>query len=360
MWEYFIYDNAWFAKQLLLPPKEGQEKPEIIYFPLRKGKCNHPKGTHAKKDCPDVKHEIFTKAHLLEHLQGKSTFAPYQLSKDNKVKWLCLDIDGRESKEMNMSFAISLHKEVEALLGQNTCLIEDSGSKGYHLWIFFDNLLPAGYAVSLGHMLSQRLSIPKGVGLEVYPKQASRKLLGNTVKLPLGVHRKTGNRCMFVTIKSDKLVEAESAWEALKKITKVSSQAIMTRFEEFEEDRPRDRTLPEDVPLCLMEILDKGIEPGFKDEPVFKLSCYLNAKGFPEWLTRETLHVWNNKNTHPIAEDVLERKIDSAYEGDYSYLPCASPLFDHICKSTCPFFNNKKRIRWKDKEKSPLGVICRE
>ena len=352
MWKRFVHDDdAWFAMM-----KYKEDVGETFYFPMRSGWCEHePK--HSRKDCPDVKVLTFNKDYMLEHLQGKATYAPYQVSKDNKVKWLCLDIDYGDK---TADAAIRLCREIHKLFGKNTYLVEFSGSKGYHVWLFFDEPLPAGFAMSLGHMLSQRIDVPLGAAIEVYPKQASRKLTGNAVKLPLGVHQKTGNRCMFFEPTKEGLVEYKDQWQALENVVPLASEMVMSRFSEFESDKPRDRSTPENVPSCLMDIMDNGVHAGFKDEPAFRLACYLRSKGIPEYLATSMLQEWNLKNDEPIHDDVLERKIDSAYSDEYSYLPCGSVLFDHICVSTCPFYKGKERIRWKRKDKSSIGVICRE
>lgn len=353
MWDRFVNEGAWFAKQKAIV--DGNQI-KIVYFPMRSGECTHePK--HRAKDCPDIHKLEFTKEYLLEHLQGKHTFAPYQVSRHDTVKWLCLDLDyGEETGKL----AIQLSKQIYDMFKGNYSLIEDSGSKGHHVWLFFDEPIPAGYAISLGHALSQRVTLPPGGSIEVYPKQSSRKLLGNTVKLPLGVHQKTQRRCMFQKSSGGQLVNYENQWEALKNVKLLSSELIKTRFQEYSSDRPRDEIDPEPAPACLIEIMEIGVRPGFKDEPTFKLACYLRAKGISESMALASLREWNRLNQDPVDDDQIEIKVESAYGSDYGYLPCSSPLFDHVCVSTCPYFEYKERIRWRNPSKSPKGVISRE
>lgn len=353
MWKRFVNDKAWFAQQKMID--EGN-KQTSVYFPVREGVCNHtPK--HKRKDCPDVHKVEFNRSHLLEHLQGKATYAPYQVSSTSTVKWLCLDIDYGDKTD---KLAIDLAREVYKMFGDKRSLIEYSGSKGHHVWVFFDEPIPAGYALSLGHALSQRIDIPAGGVVEIYPKQTSRRLLGNTVKLPLGIHQKTGKRCMFKEPTKSGLVQYEDQWKALKEVQPLSSKMVMERFAEFESEKPRASMNPEPAPACLIDIMENGVRSGFKDEPTFKIACYLRAKGLPENMALSSMQEWNNRNEDPLDEDQLETKVESAYSSDYSYLPCSSPLFDHACKSTCPFFTHKKRIRWRNKDKSPIGVISSE
>lgn len=79
--------------------------------------------------------------------------------------------------------------------------LEDSGFKGRHVWIFLESPIPAGVAKKCGELLLvQLLPLPPEVTVEVFPKQATVKpgSLGNLIKLPLGIHRRTGKRALFL------------------------------------------------------------------------------------------------------------------------------------------------------------------
>jgi hypothetical protein len=79
-------------------------------------------------------------------------------------------------------------------------LLEDSGYKGRHLWVLFQAPVPAAVARQTG-TLFVALHGPKDRGLtvEVFPKQdATRGSIGNLIKLPLGIHRRTGRRSRFL------------------------------------------------------------------------------------------------------------------------------------------------------------------
>ena len=73
-------------------------------------------------------------------------------------------------------------------------MLEFSGRKGYHVWIFFEPTIQAEYAQKLVKARLNRIGSNRH---EVFPKQtelnASRKF-GNLVKLPLALHRVSGKR----------------------------------------------------------------------------------------------------------------------------------------------------------------------
>jgi hypothetical protein len=81
-------------------------------------------------------------------------------------------------------------------------LFEDSGYKGRHLWVFLEQPETAEVLHALGRLLLARLGagLADGLHLEFFPKQGGVKSqgLGNLIKLPLGVHRRTGRRAALL------------------------------------------------------------------------------------------------------------------------------------------------------------------
>lgn len=115
--------------------------------------------------------------------------------------------------------------------------ISDSGGKGLHVYCF-TGLVPAETARGFAKIVLDELLLKPVRGdnffrregyptleVEVFPKQGSLegKELGNLMKLPLGVNRKTGRFSRFLTCKAgyDKLVptdpfnvlNGDSPWE---------------------------------------------------------------------------------------------------------------------------------------------------
>ena len=80
-------------------------------------------------------------------------------------------------------------------------IVEDSGYKGRHIWLFFERPLRATLAHRLGRLLLARLApTDEHISLEVFPKQArlDRNQVGNLIKLPLGIHKVSGRRAMLL------------------------------------------------------------------------------------------------------------------------------------------------------------------
>lgn len=89
-------------------------------------------------------------------------------------------------------------------------IVEDSGYKGRHFWFFLQKPVQVDVIFNLGKLLISFISVrvPSFMHVEFFPKQPSRDTpegLGNLIKLPLGIHRKTMRRSVF--LRDEKPVE---------------------------------------------------------------------------------------------------------------------------------------------------------
>ena len=77
-------------------------------------------------------------------------------------------------------------------------ILEFSGRRGYHVWLFFEK---KQYAKFVKTLIETRLHLNKIYGIEVFPKQTeltpSRKY-GNLIKIPFGIHKKSGKRSVII------------------------------------------------------------------------------------------------------------------------------------------------------------------
>lgn len=187
------------------------------------------------------------------HLDGSATYGHYLIGTDDTCKLFAYDIDlnktGRypdlssegifsEWTECNPreAWLDSAHPAREWLQLQLRCMAEglaysihrqlgipvavmDSGGKGVHVY-GFTGLMPAAMVRSLAlgvldnlgcfeatrgeNFYAHKWGAYPNLSIEVFPKQGSLegKDLGNLMRLPLGVNRKTGNRSQFVTLKN--------------------------------------------------------------------------------------------------------------------------------------------------------------
>ena len=148
------------------------------------------------------------------HILGNYTIGAYPVRLDNSVNYIAFDFD---VAKFAVAKAISSEKLWNAVMNKvhsAACKLvdvaaaneipiymEDSGFKGRHCWIFCERAAPAGVAKKFADLLvAQILPLPNEVTVEVFPKQTSVKRggLGNLIKLPLGIHKRTGKRSLFI------------------------------------------------------------------------------------------------------------------------------------------------------------------
>lgn len=158
--------------------------------------------------------EPLTLSLIRNHIVGNLTLGVYQLREDNTVCFLAIDIDVTKSmlssylssplaKEKLDKSLISLAYKIALRLDELglKSYIEHSGFKGYHVWVLFSKPIPALRVREFGLSIIESVRpIPSEVSIELFPKQAYIKSegLGNLIKLPLGIHKRTGKRSIFV------------------------------------------------------------------------------------------------------------------------------------------------------------------
>lgn len=153
--------------------------------------------------------EPFTIREARNHLLGTTTVGIYVVRLDNTVTFCAVDVDitkraiaaargsvteSRRLKELAGREAIRLHGRL-AELGL-PALVEDSGYKGRHLWLFLEEPEAAAVVRQFGSLFLARFPVASAdLHAEFFPKQPSAASgIGNLIKLPLGIHRKSGRR----------------------------------------------------------------------------------------------------------------------------------------------------------------------
>ena len=179
-----------------------------------------------------------------QHLLGNETIGSYFLRADNTVTYFAIDIDiSKEARlktgagsepddkwlELTHLEAVSFIRVCKQL--GVSCYVEDSGHKGRHLWFFLAEPIPARDAISFAkQLITVKGQTPPGLTLEIFPKEpgVSAQALGSMVKLPLGIHKLTGRRCLF--LKSDG-EPFEDQWYCLQSVEKITRNQFEKAFD---------------------------------------------------------------------------------------------------------------------------------
>lgn len=209
--------------------------------------------------------EPFRLSDLRAHVEGKKTCGHYLLSPENKCRLFVFDIDlvkeevtwespdGTEESfvpreaflqpghwaqptlilQLN-TLALALGRRAHKMFGYPVAAAY-SGSKGVHVYVFTgseDAAEVRGAALDVIESFGDRITATRGENffrcegfvceIEVFPKQTSLdgKDLGNLVRLPLGIHTKTGARGYFLRFDNDatKFVEMSPEDALMKQI----------------------------------------------------------------------------------------------------------------------------------------------
>jgi hypothetical protein len=140
----------------------------------------------------------FSTGLMYAHLKGAITLGAYILNSDSQAKFTVLDADDAEGFD-------KLKNAAEDLAGQGAAIYLETSRRGGHLWLFHQEQISGTKARNFGLGLVKAYELDK---IEVYPKQD--KLVdgpGSLIRVPLGIHRKTGHRYGFITPAGESLGE---------------------------------------------------------------------------------------------------------------------------------------------------------
>jgi hypothetical protein len=116
-----------------------------------------------------------------------------------------------------------------------TPIVEDTGGRGRHLWILLEDPVDAALAYELGSLLLATAGPVdfNEVSAEFFPKQprlGPRRRYGSLVRLPLGIHRVTGNRSHFLDAKGG---PCEDPWALLRKAPRISESSFLGALDQL-------------------------------------------------------------------------------------------------------------------------------
>jgi len=135
-------------------------------------------------------YEDATAEALAAHLAGAVTLAFSSTDARGWSRWACLDVDvpGGLPQLLALRDALAEAAELPGLVV--------GSRRGGHLWLLLDEPAPATalrFAIRRGldRLAARGVEVPAH---ELYPDTGAAGALGHAVRLPLGVHRKTGRR----------------------------------------------------------------------------------------------------------------------------------------------------------------------
>ncbi len=133
--------------------------------------------------------------------------------------------------------------------------------------------------------------------------------------------------------------------------TDIFSDILYQRYLEFIGDLSRPKQpvvneakiypIPPRLKLCYYKIM-QGIEEGERDDCALRLSIYLKKLGYPSNISLGALLGWNQRNNPPLESDVVEKKVEQAYNNNYSY-SCNDYILQKYCDTKCYLKKEKEK-----------------
>lgn len=200
-------------------------------------------GVHAIESVNRAGHRSFVPVHRpiladdwTAHLAGDRTLAlPLVRTGDTAfIGVLDVDIERRFLEERfgvpdellgrALVTALRLRRELQ----QRGCasLLELSGHKGYHLWIRLEDPLPCFRLRRwLLDVVGAIGALPEGIRVEEFPNRDRVKpdAVGPLIKLPLGIHSRTGKRCALLDDRGEVLADP---MDAIRSLPRVAARVI--------------------------------------------------------------------------------------------------------------------------------------
>lgn len=143
------------------------------------------------------------------HLEEIKTLATYVQRNNATAHFVVFDIDISKKLLLQVEYESEIFQEYMKKAGQiavDICnylekngmkaYIEYSGYRGYHVWLFFDSWISVRYVNMLEDIVLEHIEIPQDCTVEVIPNKTHLKpgKFGQAIKIPYGVHSKTGKR----------------------------------------------------------------------------------------------------------------------------------------------------------------------
>lgn len=165
-----------------------------------------------------------TQAHLEAHLRENITLGTYLLDTESRGRFLVLDADA--DPDWRRLQAVS-----KALENMDTESYLEHSRRGGHLWLFFEEPLLGREMREFGQGILNHFNIDS---VELFPKQNElRTGPGSLVRLPFGIHRKSGLRYGFYNNRGQPLAPALSRQIMVLEDRKTVPKPVLEQFRDI-------------------------------------------------------------------------------------------------------------------------------
>lgn len=182
---------------------------------------------------PNNKVTKFNDSMITSHLEGKFTYGMFSGSYFSK--FITFDVDCEDealSRWITLKLAYVL--ETEYRISREDIHVSYSGSKGYHVDLFFIK------QIKVEDLKAFHRSVLISVGSIPQGQIEFRPTWFQGVKLPLGIHQKTGNRCWFVDNETLEPLLDDDSFEYFLRIEPIPSELVASSVMDLTDEQIKE------------------------------------------------------------------------------------------------------------------------
>jgi len=275
--------------------------------------------------------------YLEKHLNHLTTFGVYVLTSDSKCNFICIDIDIPKNELENIDFKNSTKKfrylknkllhilevfKKEFHIPDNSILLEDTGGRGYHIWLFFSGPLQGDKAVKFYQICKSFMDFD----FEFFPKQPNineKRRFGNLIKLPLGAHQKYDSKSLFFQLLNGEIKFINSLDDNLHYLTKIKRMdpeiidRIIDKYPERFNNNEIEKISVDKFSLKERILYEKGLRVLFDNCKMLNELRIKAEKGIP-FSKKEAFHFTNLLLSVEDGEDFIIGKMKESYGSRFS------------------------------------------
>ncbi|ASN06848.1 TOTE conflict system archaeo-eukaryotic primase domain-containing protein [Virgibacillus necropolis] len=239
---------------------------------------------------PDNKVTKFNDSMINTHLKGDLTYGVF--AGGHFSKFITFDVDcANEGLSRWIALKLVLVLETEYEISRKDIHVSYSGGKGYHVDLFFTE------QIKVEELKAFHRSVLVSVGSLPEGQIEFRPSWSQGVKIPLGVHQKTDNRCWFVDNETLEPLVEDASYDYLLSVEPMPAETITdTDFGLTDEQITEFETIVASTDITVNAVdLSKALQnagriietgrltaSGTRHKTTFTLACFGNTQGWEE------------------------------------------------------------------------------
>lgn len=256
---------------------------DLYVLDWSKYRVSNDRGMFVPKHADDSPVRL-TKKTLSGHLSGH--YAVSVFSWEKKTKFLSLDID--QDSERTVQSVVYILQWFG--IPKEKIYVSDSGSKGYHVEVFFD-----GNGVWLDGLQRFYRAVLEEIGRD--ESEVEFRPTGTlSIKLPLGKHSETGRTCWFVDRDTLKPIEDVDYIFKIEKMSSEDMESIIERTPEVDEARIRrmvwGKRKLQSARRVIPQTLPEVTAPGQRHSLMIQIAMQYRKCGYNKEQIAEALMNW--------------------------------------------------------------------